>query len=497
MKFFTRSRTAESRDPVDTVPPLRHLIPLALQHVIVAYSGMVTLPLVIGLGIGLSPAQITTLVTANVFVSGVATLLQTLGLFNIGVKLPIVMGSTFTGIAPAIIVGTNSGLPAVFGATIVVGVLTWLVAPWFAKLTRFFPPIVTGTTIAIIGFSLVPKTATLIAGSATAADHGGAKRLLLALGTIVLVVVLERVARPTIGRFAILIALIVGTLAAWPLGLTNFSATDAAPIFGVVRPFSFGTPTFILAAILPMLVVQVVNMVESTGDTLATGVVVGRKVGPPDIARALRADGVGTAIAGVFSTFTFVTFGGNVGLVSITRVMSRYVVATAGAILVIIGLMPKLGAVVASLPGPVLGGIGVVMFGTVGAIGIKFMMAADFSQPRNHLIVAIAFGFGLMPVGNPDFYTRLPGPFQTVLTSGIAAGAIAAFLLNLLLNGVPRDQPDHAEFDRAQLEHAELGHAQLGHAESGPAVSAADSGSRAGEPADDSAGPPSASREVL
>ncbi|MFE9577097.1 uracil-xanthine permease family protein [Nocardia sp. NPDC006044] len=478
MKFFTRSLPAAPRDPVDSVPPIRHLIPLAVQHVIVAYSGMVTLPLVIGLGIGLSPAQITTLVTANVFVSGLATLLQTLGLFNVGVKLPIVMGSTFTGIAPAIIVGTSAGLPAVFGATIVVGVLTWVIAPWFAKLTRYFPPIVTGTTIAIIGFSLVPKAATLIAGSATAADPGGAKRLLLALGTIVLVVVLERATRPAIGRFAILIALIAGTLVAWPLGLTDFSATGSAPIFGVVQPFSFGTPTFVLAAVLPMLVVQVVNMVESTGDTLATGVVVGREVGPADIARALRADGVGTAIAGVFSSFTFVTFGGNVGLVSITRVMSRYVVAVAGVILVIIGLMPKLGAVVASLPGPVLGGIGVVMFGTVGAIGIKFMMAADFSQPRNHLIVAIAFGFGLMPVGNPDFYTQLPGPLQTVLTSGIAAGGISAFLLNLLLNGIPRAEPGEGEPEAAAEHPAE------------PADNPA-------EPAEHPAGVPSTRREAL
>ncbi|MEV6558568.1 nucleobase:cation symporter-2 family protein [Nocardia sp. NPDC051756] len=485
MKFPARGSTAGSRDPVDTVPPLRHLIPLAVQHVIVAYSGMVTLPLVIGLGIGLSPAQITTLVTANVFVSGLATLLQTLGLFNVGVKLPIVMGSTFTGIAPAIIVGTSAGLPAVFGATIVVGLLTWVIAPWFAKLTRFFPPIVTGTTIAIIGFSLVPKTATLIAGSATAADHGGAKRLLLALGTIVLVVLLERVARPTVGRFAILIALIVGTAVAWPLGLTDFSATAEVPIFGVVQPFSFGTPTFVLAAILPMLVVQVVNMVESTGDTLATGVVVGRAVGPPDIARALRADGVGTAIAGVFSSFTFVTFGGNVGLVSITRVMSRYVVATAGAILVIIGLMPKLGAVVASLPGPVLGGIGMVMFGTVGAIGIKFMMAADFTQPRNHLIVAIPFGFGLMPVGNPDFYAQLPGPLQTVLTSGIAAGGIAAFLLNLLLNGIPRDQLDHPELDDAQPGQSESSRTDPDPTEAGHTVGTAENGSTASEPAPD------------
>ena len=434
MRIFTR-KSAE-RHPVDSIPPLRQLIPLGLQHMVVAYSGLMTVPLVIGMGVGLPADQISVLVTANVLVAGVATLLQTLGVLNIGVRLPILMGSTFTSITPAIIAGHNSGLPAVFGATIVVGLLTWVLAPWLARLTRFFPPIVTGTTIAIIGFSLLPNTAALIEGHSGA--HPGSSRLALALGTILLVVVLERFTRPAVGRFAILIALVVGTLVAWPLRLTDFSATHGASLFGITHPFAFGFPTFVLAAVLPMLVVQLVNMVELTGDTLATGQIVGREADAGQIARAMRADGVGTVFSGVFNSFPSVTFGGNVGLVSITRVASRYAVAAAGAILVLIGLMPKLGAVVASLPGPVLGGIGIIMFGTVGAIGVKIMLQADFGSSRNHLIVAVAFGFGLMPVGAPDFYHELPVALRTVLSSGIAAGGIAAFLLNLLLNGIPR-----------------------------------------------------------
>lgn len=400
MRFHPRNHTTTPRHIVDTVGPIRTLVPLGLQHVMVGYAGMVTVPLLIGLGIGLSTAQIATLVTANVLVSGVATLLQTLGLFNTGVRLPILMGSTFTGITPAIIVGKEGGLPAVFGATIVAGVLTWVVAPYFSKLLRFFPPIVTGTIIAIIGFSLLPSTSNLIAGSnPSAADFGSPKRLLLAFGTIVLVVVLERFARPALGRFAILISLGLGTLVAWPLGMTDFSSAAKSPLFGVVHPFAFGALTFAVAAILPMLVVQLVNMVESTGDTLAIGQIVDKRIGPREVARALRADGAGTALAGVFNSFTIVTFGENVGLVSITKVMSRFVVAAAGLILLILGLMPKLGAIVAALPGPVLGGIGVVMFGTVGAVGVKIMMQADLGQGRNILIVAISFGFGLMPVG--------------------------------------------------------------------------------------------------
>jgi uric acid transporter len=435
MKIRRQRTAAGPPHPVDAVPRAHQLVPLSLQHVLVGYSGMVTVPLLIGLGVGLSTAQIATLVTANVLVSGVATLVQTLGVFNVGVRMPILMGSTFTGITPAILVGKDAGLPAVFGATIVVGLLTWFVAPWFSRLLRFFPPVVTGTIIAIIGFSLLPSTSNLIAGSdPTAPDYGSPEKLLLAAGVIVLVVVLERFARPAVGRFAILISLVVGTAVAWPLGMTDFSAADGAPLFGIVHPFQFGWPTFPLAAILPMIVVQLVNMVESTGDTLAIGQIVGKPVGPREVARALRADGVGTAFAGVFNSFTIVTFGENVGLVSITRVLSRFVVAGAGVILVILGLMPKLGAVVASLPGPVLGGIGVVMFGTVGAVGVRILLQADMTQARNILIVAISFGFGLMPVGAPMIYTHLPTALQTILSSGIAAGGIAAFLLNLLLN---------------------------------------------------------------
>lgn len=435
MRIRRRKDTSEPPHPVEAVPPLRQLLPLGLQHVLVAYAGMATTPLLIGLGLGMSTEQIAALVTANVLVSGVATLIQTLGILNVGVRLPVVMGSTFTGITPAIIIGKDAGLPAVFGATIVVGFLTWIVAPWFSQILRFFPPIVTGTVIAIIGFSLLPSTANMIAGSdPSAPDYGSAPRLLLALATIAIVLLIQRFAPPRVNRFAILLALLIGTLIAIPFGMVDVSPVGEAEWVGIVTPFAFGAPEFTVAAILPMIVVQLVNMVESTGDTLAIGEIVDKPVGPTQIARALRADGIGTVFAGFFNSFTMVTFGNNVGLVSFTRVMSRFVVATAGIMLVILGLLPKVGALVASLPGPVLGGIGVVILGTVGAIGVRIMLQADLTDMRNVLIVAVSFGFGMMPVGAPAFYDNMPTAVQTILGSGISAGGISAFVLNLLLN---------------------------------------------------------------
>lgn len=447
MRIRRRKNQSVAPHPVDAMPRLYQLFPLGLQHVLVAYVGMATTPLLIGLGIGLSTQQIATLVTANVLVSGVATLIQTLGIWNTGVRLPLVMGSTFTGITPAVIVGKDAGLPAVFGATIVVGVLTWFVAPWFSKILRFFPPVVTGTVIAIIGLSLLPSTSNMIAGNdPSAPDYGSTSRLLLALGTILLVVLLSRFAPPALNRFAILIALLIGTLVAIPLGMVDTSEAQDAAWFGMVTPFEFGVPTFTVAAILPMIVVQLVNMVECTGDTLAIGKIVDRPIGPTEITRALRADGAGTVFAGFFNSFTMVAFGNNVGLVSFTRVMSRFIVATAGLMLVILGLIPKLGALIASLPGPVLGGIGIVIIGTVGAIGVRILLETDLTDMRNILIVAVSFGFGLMPVGAPHFYDNMPVAVQTVLGSGISAGGISAFLLNLLLNH-SRNRPDQSESD--------------------------------------------------
>ncbi|MDA2808424.1 nucleobase:cation symporter-2 family protein [Nocardiopsis suaedae] len=441
-----RRGPAPERDAVDAVPRLRALVPLGVQHVLVAYSGLLTVPLLIGTGIGLSPDRIAALISANLFVSGLATVLQSAGVLNVGVRLPVVMGSTFTGIGPAILVGQWAGPAAVFGATMAAGALTFLAAPCFGRLLRFFPPVVTGTVIGIIGLSLVPSAGKMIAGDAETVPLAPA---LLALATVVCVVLVERFAPPSVGRLAVLVALAAGTAAAFPLGLVDLSGVGAADTFGPVVPFAFGPPEFALAAVVPFVIVQLVNMVETTGDTLAVGSVVGRRVGPDGIARALRADGLATLFSGVFNSFTMVTHSANVGMVNLTKVYSRWVVAFSGLLMAVLGLMPVLGALVAALPGPVLGGVGMVMFAMVGSVGIRILRDADLSDQRTLLIIAVSFGVALLPLGAPGLYGAFPDALRTVMESGIAAGAITAFLLNLLLFGVPRDTPGTAGADDA------------------------------------------------
>lgn len=424
--------------PVDVRPPLHRMVPLSLQHLLVSYAGMATMPLLVGVALDLPEDRIRLLVSANLLVSGLATLLQTLGVAWLGARLPLVMGSTFTAITPAVLIGREHGLAAVFGATIVAGVMTLALAPWFGRCLHLFPPLVTGTVIAVIGFSLVPSAAGLITGPGGGGGGGGAKALALAVATVALVVLIERLAPPAFARLSVLIGLAAGTLLAVPLGLFDGSAVGAAGAVAVPDPTAFGAPAFVVPAIIAMLVVQLVNMVESVGDTLAVGQIAGRGDDPETVVRALRADGAATVVSGGLSSFPIVTFGQSVGLVSVTGVMSRHVVALSGALMVLLAFVPTLGAVVAAVPGPVLGGVSLVMFGTVGAVGLRILGRADLSDGRNLLTVALAFGLGMIPVGSPDFYAGLPPYLRTVLDSGIAVTGLAAFALNLLFHHTPR-----------------------------------------------------------
>ncbi|MGP3775880.1 uracil-xanthine permease family protein [Streptomyces sp. SDT5-1] len=426
--------------PVDARPPWRRLVPLSLQHLLVAYAGMATMPLLVGTALHLPEDRIRLLISANLLVSGIATVLQSLGLKWFGARLPVVMGSTFTAITPAILIGQEHGLAAVFGATVVSGLVTLAVAPWFGRCLHLFPPLVTGTVIAVIGFSLVPSAASLVTG-----DGGGGSGLALAAGTVLLVVVVERLAPPALARFSVLLAMAVGTAAALPLGLFDGSGVADAHIVTAPDPTAFGAPTFVVPAIAAMLVVQLVNMVESVGDTLAVGQIVGRGDDAPTVVRALRADGAATVVSGALASFPIVTFGQSVGLVSVTRVKSRHVVALSRVLMVVLAFVPVLGAAVAAVPGPVLGGVSLVMFGTVGAVGLRILARADLSEPRNLLTVALAFALGMIPLGAPDFYAPLPSYLRTVLDSGIAVTGIVAFLLNLLFHRTgaarPRKEP--------------------------------------------------------
>ncbi|PYC84025.1 uracil permease [Streptomyces tateyamensis] len=441
--------------PVDEMLPAGRMSAVALQHVASMYAGVAAPPLIIGGAIGLSPAQLTTLLAASLFIAGIATLLQTLGVWRIGSRLPFVNGVSFATVSPILAVveaKKGAALPLIFGSTLVAGLVCFLLAPVFCRLVRFFPPVVSGTVITLIGVSLLPVAGNWAqGGNARAADYGSLGNLGLAGLTLLAVLVFNRFLHGFLQRISILFGLLVGTLVAIPLGKVDLHALSSLPVFELPHPFAFGAPRFELASIVSMLVVMVVSMTESTADMIALGEVVDRPADDRTIAAGLRADGLATAFGGVFNGFICSAFAQNIGLVALTRIRSRFVVALAGGFLVLMGLLPVVGGLVSLVPQPVLGGAGVVLFGSVAVAGIRTLSKADLSVGSNAVIVAVSLAFGIFPIAYPGFYAALPEQVATVLHSGISAGCLLAITLNLLFNHLGRGReipPAHVPEDQ-------------------------------------------------
>ena len=407
-----------------------------LQHVLTMYGGIIAVPLIIGSAAGLKPAEIGTLIAASLFVGGLATLLQTLGIKYFGAKLPIVQGVSFAGVATMLaIITTGGSLPMVFGAVMVASVVGLIISPFFSRLLRFFPPVVTGSVITMIGLSLIPVSIRwIMGGNPKAPTWGDPGNVGLALATLGVILLLSITRNPLVRRLAILIAMAVGTIIAAMFGMVDFSKVGTGAFFAIPNVFQFGAPVFDVAAIISMCIVTLVTMTETTADILAVGEIVGTSVDERRVGDGLRADLLSSAIAPMFGSFMQTAFAQNVGLVAMTGIKSRFVVATAGAILVTLGLLPVLGRVVASIPMPVLGGAGIILFGSVAVSGIRTLAKVDYNNQNNLIIVATAISIGLIPVVNNEFYEHFPSWVKTLFHSGISSTCITAILLNILFN---------------------------------------------------------------
>ena len=434
------------------MPPAPRLLALSLQHVLVMYAGAVAVPLIIGRAAKLPPEQVALLVNADLFACGIATLIQAVGIGPFGIRLPIMMGVTFAAVAPMVAMVTNPsiGLLGIFGAAIAAGLITILIAPFISRLLPLFPPVVTGTIILMIGISLMRVGVNWAAGAPapTLPGYGDPVHLGVALAVLLLILAITKYGRGFVGNIAVLLGIIAGCVLAWAIGKMGFAKVASASWFGLIMPFSFGMPTFDLVAIITMTIVMIVVMIESTGMFLAVGEMTGRPVDTPALTRGLRTDGLATVIGGIFNTFPYTSYSQNVGLVGVTGVRSRWVCALGGVIMLAMGLIPKLGALVESVPLFVLGGAGIVMFGMVAATGIRILTAVDFAGQRNNLfVVAIAIGFGMIPLVAPQFFKNMPHALAPILESGILLAAIVAVLLNLYFNGTRGDSRAQAAAD--------------------------------------------------
>src|SRR3954454_24467393 len=429
------------KHPVDQVPPVGKLALYGVQHVLAFYAGAVVVPILLAGAIGLSERELIHLINADLFTCGIASIIQSVGFWKVGVRLPLLQGVTFTAVSPMIAIGLaagggTDGLVVIYGAVLVAGLFTFLVAPYFSRLIRFFPPVVTGSVITIIGIALLPVAAADVVGGAADPQPGNARNLAYALGTLALIVVIQRFFRGFMATVAVLVGLVVGTLTAWALGDAVFSSVADASWVGVTTPFYFGWPKFSVAAIVSMIVVMLITAVETTGDVFATGEIVDKRIGRKDIAAAMRADGLATTIGGVFNSFPYTCFAENVGLVRLTGVKSRWVVATAGGFMILVGLIPKAGAIVASIPHPVLGGAALAMFATVAVVGIQTLARVDFNDHGNVVIVGTSLGLAMLVTAQPDIAKAVPSWAQIILGSGITLGSLTAIVLNLLFHHI-------------------------------------------------------------
>lgn len=479
--------------PVDEILPTPKLFTLGLQHVLVMYAGAVAVPLIIGRALKLEPADVAFLISADLFVCGIVTLIQSLGATQwFGIRLPVMMGVTFAAVGPMVAMantqGGGDGARAIFGAIMAAGVISMLIAPFISRMLRFFPPVVTGTIILVIGVSLMriginwifgnpvgptaPQivdpahaawltsvTEGITAGSVTGVPELPAGLALAAkmnnpayapLGNILIsaivlvsILLIARFARGFIANISVLLGIVIGALIAIATGAMTFTKVGEAAWFGLITPFHFGMPTFDPVMIVTMTLVMIVVMIESTGMFLALGDMTGRKVDQPMLSAGLRTDGLGTLIGGIFNTFPYTSFSQNVGLVGVTGVRSRFVCVAGGIILILLGLVPKMGALIESLPTMVLGGAGIVMFGMVAATGIRILAGVDFAKNRNNLfIVAVSLGFGMIPLLAPNFKMWMPHDIHPLIESGILLASVAAVALNAFFNGATLNEAD-------------------------------------------------------
>ena len=318
----------------------------------------------------------------------------------------------------------------------VAGVIGLLIAPLMSRLMRFFPPVVTGSVILVIGVSLMGVGITYAGGGYGAKEFGSPIYIGIAFLVLVSIVLISRFVRGFIGNISVLVGISIGFALTAALGMVNFSGLSEAAWFAPVFPFHFGMPKFDILAIASMTLVMIVTLIESMGGIFAMGEIIDKKPTENDVKRGLRTDGLGALIGGIFNTFPYTTFSQNIGLVDVSGVRSRFVCVAAGVMMILLGLIPKLAIFVASIPDFVLGGATLVMFGMVAANGVRILQSVDFRTRRhNVMIVAVSLGMGMIPMVSDKFFARFPSDIGTLLNSGVALCAISAIVLNYLSNG--------------------------------------------------------------
>ncbi|KXY36552.1 xanthine permease PbuX [Bacillus sp. FSL K6-0067] len=411
---------------------------LGMQHMLAMYAGAIIVPLIVGGGLGLNQKELTYLVSIDLLMCGVATILQALSNRFFGIGLPVVLGCTFTAVGPMIAIGKQYGVSSIYGAIIAAGLFVVIFAKLFGKLVKLFPPVVTGSVVTVIGVTLVPAAINDMAGGVGSKDFGSLENLALAFGVLLFIIIMYRFFDGFIRSISILLGLLFGTIVAAFMGKVSLQAVGEADWFHGIQPFYFGTPTFELTPIITMILVACVGIVEATGVYFALSDICNKKIDEKELTKGYRAEGLAMVLGGIFNAFPYTTYSQNVGLVQLTGVRNRVIIYTCGGMLIVLGFIPKIAAITTIIPKSVLGGAMLAMFGMVMAYGIKMLSSVDFGRQENLLIVACSVGIGLGVTVVPTLFSQLPESIRILTDNGIVLGSASAVLLNIVFNMVPQ-----------------------------------------------------------
>lgn len=422
-------------EPVVKTNKLQALV-LGLQHVLAMYSGGILVPLLIGAALHFTPQQMAYLISADIFMTGIGTLIQLKSTRLTGIAMPVVLGSAIQSVSPLINIGGTLGIGAMYGATISAGVFVFLIAGLFARLREFFPPVVTGSLITVIGFALIPVGIQNLGGGDVAAkSFGSPANLAIGTFTIAIIVLVSLLAKGFTKAISILLGIVLGTAFAAILGKVSLAPVAAASWFHLPTPFFLGVPTFHSSAIITMIIIALTSMIESTGVYFALADLTGRKLTNQDMAKGYRAEGLAVVLSGLFNTFPYSTFSQNVGVVRLSGVKTKQPIYYAAVILILIGLLPKFGALATIIPTSVLGGAMIVLFGTIGIQGTTILRTVDFGKERNLMIAAISIGAGIGVTVYPQIFQQLPELIRLVIENAVVVTSVLAVFLNIVLPG--------------------------------------------------------------
>lgn len=425
-------------------PPKGITFFLALQHMLASVGGIVAVPLIVGGAIGLPPNEVVILISASLLVSGIATIAQCIGFGPVGIKLPVVMGSSFAFLGTLIGVGNMHGMSGIMGGVLVGSFVVIIASFYMDFVKKLFPTVVSGVVVTLIGLTILPVAMNWI-GDAPAGDPSFASlpKLFLAAFSLTVVILVSVRCKGAIAAASIVIGLAVGYIAAMAMGMVDFDPLFDAAWLAAPEPFKYGM-TFSIPAIITISLVYLVVVAEATGDFIALGNNCHKEVSGKDLKRGLLGDGIGSTLAAFMTAMPVASFSQNVGIVGISGVASRFVVSVSGVLLIIAGLSPKFGALAVTVPKPVLGGVGFVMFGMIAYAGIRMLVKATDSK-RNALVVCVSLAAGMAVTLEPNLLQHFPEDLKMLFHSGIATGTIVAVTLNLFLSSLKLEDEDESE----------------------------------------------------